>query len=118
MASEFNIDSRLTTAIGTKVNLYRDIAETDTTPYAVYALEYETKYTQDGPYKYVADVSFAVVATTAEERDLISKSCHDAIQLMQSNDLRVVHVSTKPDSDGNIEFVSVSTYRITQIINN
>lgn len=110
------IGEKITTAIGKIVDLYFCTAETDATPYAVYTLDYETFSTKDGPYKYVADVDFAVVAKTATQRDSIYNSCNNAILGMQSTDISVKHENTNFDSDGNVEFISLAKYTITQLI--
>lgn len=118
MASSMNIDVRITTALGGIVDLYRDVAETDSTPYAVYTLDYEPSYNKDGIYKYVAEVQLILVAQTASLRDSLTLQCHSAIEEMSGEDLIVIHTSSDSGSDGNIEFVSISSYRITQLINN
>lgn len=118
MASAMNIGERITTAVNGIVDLYLDVAETDTTPYAVYTLDYETFRSKSGPYKYVANIDFAIVAKSAAQRDSLFNQCHAAILGLQGSDVRVAHTSTQPISDGNIEFASVSTYVITQLIIN
>lgn len=118
MASEMIIGERITAALENIVDLYLDVAETDTTPYAVYSLEFETVTTKDGPYKYVVSVDFAVVASNAAERDSLHAACHAGIMGLQSSDIRVQHSGTQPISDGNIEFAAASKYVITQLIIN
>ena len=115
MADEMNIDKRIVSAVKNIVDIYFEVAETETAPYAVYTISPTPFYNKDGIYKYVAETTFVIVGGTYEEMSDLYSQCKAALLAMTGVDLLVRLTGEKYEPTGT-EHITVLSLKITQII--
>lgn len=115
MDNEMNIGERIVTAVTGIVDIYFEVAETDTAPYAVYSLSPTPFYNKDGLYKYVADVTFVIVGSTYNEMSTLLSQCKAVLLALNGVDL-LVRMAGEGYLPTGTEHITTLSLKITQII--